>query len=71
MKSIALHSSRNGLFLNQVIEKGWDNGGAVIVPDETVNHTPTEWKIILLNESVRNDMVSRSDEGEITRWGGF
>ena len=67
----ALYSSRNGLFLNQVIEKSWNNGWAVIVPDETVNHTPTKWKIILLNESVRNDMMSRSDEGEITRWKDF
>ena len=67
----ALHSCRNGLFLNRVIEKGWDNGWVAIVPDETVDRTPTEWKIILLNESVRNDMVHKNKEGKITRYGDF
>ena len=67
----ALHSRRNGLFLNQVIEKGWDNGWMVIVPDETVDQTPTEWKVILLNESVRKQMVARDVDGKITVWGDF
>ncbi|KAL9598482.1 MAG: hypothetical protein Q9219_004455 [cf. Caloplaca sp. 3 TL-2023] len=66
----ALHSPRNGLFLNHIIENGFDNGWIAIVPDGSVEKTPTEWKVILLNEDKRKQTVktSRSD-GTIIRWG--
>ena len=48
----------NGLFLNRVIEEAWDKGWVAVVPDETVEATPTEWKLGLLNDSVRDHMVS-------------
>ena len=67
----ALGSSRNGLFLNKIIKAGWDNGWIAIVPDGSVEATPTEWKLVLLNESIRNNMVYRSsgkNDVSIVRW---
>ena len=64
----ALHSPRNGLFLNKVIEAAWDNGWLAIIPDGSVEATPTEWKLILLNEEVRKNTVFTAMSGQITRF---
>ncbi|KAL8818730.1 MAG: hypothetical protein Q9223_002702 [Gallowayella weberi] len=64
----ALQSPRNGLFFHHVIEKGFDNGWIAIVPDGSVEKTPTEWKIVLLNDAVRNDIVYRVGKTSIVRW---
>ncbi|KAL8682944.1 MAG: hypothetical protein Q9186_001023 [Xanthomendoza sp. 1 TL-2023] len=64
----ALHSRRNGLFLHRVIEKGFNNGWIAIVPDGSVEKTPTEWKVVLLKESVRNDTVYTNPDKTLVRW---
>ena len=66
----ALTSAKNGLFFNRVVEAGFDNGWIVIVPDGSVDSTPTEWKIILLNEKIKNDTIytGPAPERQITRW---
>lgn len=53
----ALESERNGLILQRSIEKAFDNGWIVIVPDGSVETTPTEWKMIVLNDQIANDTV--------------
>ena len=66
----ALSSCRNGLFLNKFIERGWDNGWAAIIPDGSVETTPTEWKLVLLNESIRKNTVYNPGQkgAPIVRW---
>ena len=51
----ALTSKRNGLSLQTKIEEAFDNSWVVIVPAESVEATPTQWKIVLLNTAVKND----------------
>ena len=66
----ALSSYRNGLFLDKTIEGGWDNRWIAIIPDGSVETTPTEWKLVLLNESIRKEMVYQPSEkgGQIVTW---
>lgn len=52
----ALTSKRNGLSLQTKIEEAFDNSWVVIVPAESVKATPTQWKIILLNTAVKDDI---------------
>lgn len=47
----ALRSWRNGLFLNNFIEGGCDNGWVAIVPDGSVETTPTENRRAECNET--------------------
>lgn len=53
----ALWSNRNGLMLNKVIEGAFDNGWVAIIPDGSVESTPTEWKIVLLDDQKRQFTV--------------
>ena len=53
----ALWSNRNGMMLNKVIEGAFDNGWVAIIPDGSVDSTPTEWKIVLLNNQKRENTV--------------
>lgn len=53
----ALESVRNGIVMYQTIEGAFDNGWVTIVPDGSVERTPTQWKMVLLNQAVKNDTV--------------
>ena len=65
----ALQDPRNGLMLNRVIEGAFDNGWIAIVPNGSVDQTPTEWKLVVLKDSIRNDTVyTPLTGGAITRW---
>lgn len=65
----ALRDPRNGLFLNRVIEGGFDNGWIAIIPNGSVDTTPTEWKLVVLKDSILNDTVyTPGTGGEIIRW---
>lgn len=64
----ALKSARNGLFLNSIIEKGFDNGWVAIVPDGSIEKTPTEWKMVVLNDAIRKDVVFTSSDNSHVRW---
>ena len=63
----ALGSERNGLILCRGFEEGFDNGWAVIVPDGSVQATPTEWKIVVLNDAVKHHTVWAFPD-HICRW---
>jgi hypothetical protein len=70
VEDAALKSEKNGLFLNKVIEAGFDSGWIAIVPHESVEKSPTEWKIVLLNEKVRpNTVYTAPGCQEVIRWG--
>jgi hypothetical protein len=45
---------RNGIIMNGLVKRAFDMGWITIVPDGSVETTPTEWKTVLLNESVKN-----------------
>ena len=67
-----LTSRRNGLSLQIKIEEAFDNCSIVIVPVDSVESTPTEWKILLLNTAKRDkvffrDMFKATDR-ELWRW---
>ena len=53
----ALHSLKDALFLSGDVEKGFDNGWIAIVSDGSVEVTPIEWKISVLNAGIRNSTV--------------
>ena len=67
-----LTSRRNGLTLQKKIEEAFDNCWIAIVPVDSVESIPTEWKIILLNTAERDhtffrDMFKATDR-ELWRW---
>ncbi|KAF6227153.1 hypothetical protein HO133_008595 [Letharia lupina] len=67
-----LTSRRNGLSLQKKIEEGFDNCWITIVPVDSVESSPTEWKVILLNTAERDkpffeDMSKETDRG-LWRW---
>lgn len=64
VKDSALRIPRNGLFLNKVVEKGLDNGWIAIVPDAGIVLSPTKWKIEVLNEDIRTNIVYTMPEPE-------
>ena len=47
----ALESQRNGLMIRSTIKEAFDNSYIAIVLDGSVSATPTEWKVVVLNES--------------------
>ena len=51
-----LTSRRNGLSLNSKIEEAFDNCCVTIVPLDTVASTPTEWKLIVLNPEIQDNV---------------
>ncbi|KAL8777214.1 MAG: hypothetical protein Q9194_002687 [Teloschistes cf. exilis] len=64
----ALKSVRNSLFLNSIIEKGFDNGWVAIISDGSVERTPAEWKTVLLNDAIRKDVVFTNSDNFHVRW---
>ncbi|KAL8911032.1 MAG: hypothetical protein Q9171_003736 [Xanthocarpia ochracea] len=50
----APEESENGLMLYRPIEEAFDNGEIAIVPDGSIDATPTEWKVALLQTSLHN-----------------
>ena len=51
-----LTSRRNGLGLQTKIEKAFDKCWLAIVPSGSIDATPTEWKVVLLNPHVRDEV---------------
>lgn len=51
-----LTSRRNGLSLYSKIEEAFDNCWLTIVPLDSVAATPTNWKIVLLNPAVKDNL---------------
>ena len=69
----ALMSKRNGLSLQSKIEEAFDNSWLVIVPAESIDVTPTQWKVVLLNTAVKDDMFYndrrfRNTGQDLWRW---
>ena len=67
-----LTSRRNGLSLTKKIEMAFDNCWIAIVPVESVDPTPTEWKVVLLNTAEKDstfftDPLNFTDR-KIWRW---
>ena len=61
VKSNALKNPRNRLFMYKPIEKGFDRGWIAIVPHDSVEKTPIEWKVVVLNDKISADVVFPSD----------
>lgn len=55
VENAALRSPRKSLCLNETVEKGFDNGWIAIIPDGSVEASPTEWKMVV---SERGDSKS-------------
>lgn len=49
-----LQSQRNGLSLQKKLEEGFDNSWFTIVPLNTIDKNPVDWKVVLLNNSVKD-----------------
>lgn len=64
----ALASVRNGIIMNSKFEEAFDNGWVTIVPDGSVEATPTQWKVVLLNDRVKRDTVFTEDSGKLWRF---
>jgi hypothetical protein len=58
----ALASVRNGIIMIRPFEEAFDNGWVTIVPDGSVEATPTQWKAVLLNDAVKRNTVYTSEE---------
>ena len=67
-----LTSRRNGLSLQKKIEEAFDNCWIIIVPVDSVEYTPTEWKVVLLNTAERDNTFFRdtfkATDRELWRW---
>lgn len=65
-----LTSKRNGLSLQKTLEKAFDSCEIAIVPDGTVEATPTNWKVVVLNPAILNDTFFRdtSEKSEHYLW---
>ena len=51
-----LTSRRNGLNLQKAIEKAFDNCWITIVPLDSVESSPTEWKVVLLKTGIGDNV---------------
>ncbi len=67
VRDAALNTARNGLPMKTNIEEAYDNGWVVILPDGSVQATPTQWKLVVINEDLFGKCVHR---GGGTRPGG-
>ena len=65
-----LTSRRNGLSLHDKIEEAFDNCEVTIVPFDTVASTPTEWKLIVLNPAILENVfkIERSAPDATVRY---
>lgn len=63
----SLTSRRNGLSLHRKIKAVVDNCWIAIVPDGSIDDTPTEWKAVLLNSAIKDD-VFYADITDRRRW---
>lgn len=57
VESDALKDPRNGLFMYELIEKGFDRGWIAIVPYSPIESNPIEWKVVLLNDKISANVV--------------
>jgi hypothetical protein len=64
----ALASVRNGIIMNCKFEEAFDNGWVTLVPDGSVESTPTQWKVVLLNDTVRRETVYTEEGGKLWRF---
>ena len=53
---VPLTSRRNGLSLQSKIEEAFDNCWITIVPLDSVASTPTEWKVVILNPAIKDNV---------------
>ena len=53
---VPLTSRRNGLSLHNKIEEAFDNCWITIVPLDSVASTPTEWKVVILNPAIKDNV---------------
>ena len=51
-----LTSRRNGLSLHKRIEEAFENCWITIVPLDPVASTPTEWKVVILNPAIKDNV---------------
>ena len=67
-----LTSRRNGLSLHAKIEEAFDNCWVVIVPLDSVASFPTEWKIVLLNTAIKDNVFFEDQhqytDREVWKW---
>ena len=67
-----LTSKRNGLSFQKKIEEAFDNCWIVIVPVDSVEYTPTVWKIVLLNTAERDNVffsdIFKATDRKFWRW---
>jgi hypothetical protein len=54
-----LTSRRNGLSLQKKLEEAFDNCWIAIVPDGSIEPTPTQWKVVLLNPVIKKNTFWR------------
>jgi hypothetical protein len=64
----ALACVRNGIIMNRKFEEAFDNGWVTIVPYGSVDTTPREWKVVLLNDTVKQYTVFTEDGGKLWRF---
>lgn len=65
----ALESPRNGLILHKAIEEAFDYEEIAIVPHGSIDVTPTEWKVIVLQTSLLDKTCYQDPfTGKITKW---
>ncbi|KAL8853639.1 MAG: hypothetical protein Q9221_001450 [Calogaya cf. arnoldii] len=48
----ALTNVRNGLWMSRGLEGAWGNGKITIIPSSSLDQTPIEWKVVVLDESI-------------------
>ena len=66
-----LTSRRNGLSLQTKIEEAFDDCWITIVPLDSVASTPTEWKVVILNPAIKDNVFYRQQEDrsiKATEW---
>lgn len=57
-----------GLILHRKIEEALDRGIGVIVPMPSKDSGPSEWKFLLTNESLREQMAVPMLNWEVIKW---
>ncbi|KAL8731089.1 MAG: hypothetical protein Q9166_003617 [cf. Caloplaca sp. 2 TL-2023] len=60
----ALASERNGIFLVRGLEAAFDNGAITVVPDGSLDSNPIEWKVVVLDDSILNQVFFESSKGK-------
>lgn len=59
----ALCNVRNGLFMPKGFEQAWDDGKVTIVPCSSLDISPIEWKVVVLDETLLSKIFLESADG--------